>query len=155
MTLAALVGTSLIAGAQQEEKGPRGKGGPKLPAEVIAKFDTDGDGKLTGDERKAAMEAGKEKMKERRAAMLAKFDTDGDGELSKEEREAARAAFVAKYDTDGDGKLSKEEREAVPADERPMGARGGQGAKGPKGAKGKGKGKGKGPKGGSDDEAAE
>ena len=53
-------------------------------AEIIAKYDKDGDGKLTGEERKAAHDGIK-------AEMLAKFDKDGDGKLSKDERaEAAK-----------------------------------------------------------------
>ncbi|MGE9269208.1 MAG: EF-hand domain-containing protein, partial [Verrucomicrobiales bacterium] len=102
---------SLTATAQE-----KGKGGDrparKLPAEVLAKFDTDGDGKLSETEREAALKARKAMVEKRKAAALEKFDTDGDGKLSETEREAMKAALKArhaelleKYDADGDGKL--------------------------------------------------
>ena len=90
-------------------------------AEILQKFDTDGDGKLSDEE--------KEKIEEiQKAEMLEKFDQDGDGTLSVEERQAARqgmlernappmgerfAEMLAKFDADGDGKLSDEERENI------------------------------------------
>lgn len=51
-------------------------------AELIAKYDRDGDGELSPEERRAAME-------DLRAKMVAEFDADGDGELSPEERRNA------------------------------------------------------------------
>jgi Ca2+-binding EF-hand superfamily protein len=51
------------------------------PAHIIEKFDKDGDGKLSEDERA-----------EIRKEMMAKFDKDGDGKLGPEERKAAMAA---------------------------------------------------------------
>ncbi len=48
---------------------------------MLKKFDKDGDGKLSTEERKAL-------MKSRKAEMLKKFDKDGDGKLSAEERKA-------------------------------------------------------------------
>ncbi|MDB4265308.1 EF-hand domain-containing protein [bacterium] len=131
------IATCAIATAEPPEgkgegkKGPRGGDRP-VPAEILEKFDTDKDGKLSPEERKAAMEA-------RKAEMLAKFDKDGDGELSKEERKAAnearKAEMIAKFDADGDGTLSDEEkaemRKAMPP------RRGGEGReKGPRGEKG-------------------
>ena len=79
---------------------------------MLEKFDTDGDGKLSQEERDAAKAA----KKERRAAFIEKHDTNGDGELDKEEKAAAKEAIIANYDTDGDGKLSREERKAARAD---------------------------------------
>lgn len=57
----------------------------KRQAERIARFDTDGDGKLSDTERAAA-------RKEMHAKMLERFDKDGDGKLSEDERRAAREA---------------------------------------------------------------
>lgn len=115
--------------SEGKEKGPKGdRKGPS--AEIIAKFDTDGDGKLTGEERKAASQA-------RKAEMLAKFDTDKDGKLSPEER---KAATLARFDADGDGVLSETEKAAAKAAMKRR--------RGPRGeGKGKGKDKPKGPKG--------
>jgi Ca2+-binding EF-hand superfamily protein len=74
--------------------------------EMKAQFDTDGDGKLSKQEKKAMRESV-------RAQVLEKFDADGDGELSEEERGAAKLArsekIIAKFDTDGDNKLSAQE----------------------------------------------
>ncbi|MDB4328239.1 hypothetical protein N9978_02860, partial [Akkermansiaceae bacterium] len=50
-------------------------------AEMLKKFDKDGDGELNDDEKKAMREAGK-------AAIIKKYDTDGDGVLSDEEKKA-------------------------------------------------------------------
>jgi Ca2+-binding EF-hand superfamily protein len=46
-----------------------------------AAMDTDGDGQISEEERKAA----------RKQRMLKRLDTDGDGEISEEERKAAKA----------------------------------------------------------------
>ena len=116
-----------------EEKAPkRERKGP--PAEVVAKFDADGDGVLNETERTAAKDARKAEMKAHKEAMLAKYDTDKDGEFSKEER---KAMMIDRFDTDKDGKLSATEKEA--AKKASMMRRGPHG-------EGKGKGKGKGPK---------
>ena len=52
-----------------------------------ARFDTNGDGEISREERRAA----RQQLKEARQA----FDADGDGELSKEERKAFRKARKA------------------------------------------------------------
>jgi hypothetical protein len=72
-----------------EEKGKRPgppRGARPVPPAVLEKFDKDGDGKLSKEEREAMMEA-------RKAEMLKKFDKDGDGELNEEERAEARKAM--------------------------------------------------------------
>jgi Ca2+-binding EF-hand superfamily protein len=83
------------AGAQLE--GRRGR--------FMAKFDTNGDGTLSPEERAAA-----------HAAMLKKLDTNGDGVVSDEERAAARHEFaqrkLARLDTNHDGVISLQELEA-------------------------------------------
>jgi hypothetical protein len=87
MTLGALIGSCLIASAQESPQRPkRPQGGP--PPEVLKEFDKDGDGKLSPEERTAMQEARKAKMEERRKEMLAKYDADKDGKLSPEERAA-------------------------------------------------------------------
>ena len=94
--------------AKPEREGGK-KGGPPegRPSreEVMKKFDKDGDGKLSEEERAAARaemqkrrEAGglKGKGSEKQAEMLKKFDKDGDGKLSEDERTAMREAMKGK-----------------------------------------------------------
>ena len=73
-------------------------------AEMLKKFDTDGDGKLSDTEKttlRAEMQnrrGGRERKQwtpEQRDEMLKKFDTDRDGKLSQEERDTAREAMRA------------------------------------------------------------
>jgi len=83
-------------------------------ADFMKKYDTDGDGKLSDDERKAMREAFRKRS-------IEKYDKDGDGKLSEEERRAMRrdrggmwAAATERwrlqhFDKDGDGKLSEAE----------------------------------------------
>ena len=121
-------------GPKGEGKGPRG-GDRTPPAEIIEKFDTDGDGKLNDEERKAARAAHREIMEKRRAEMLAKYDTDKDGKLSADER---KAAMLDRFDTDKDGVLSDAEKEAAKSEIR----RGGHGPRGEgRGPRGGGRGK--------------
>ena len=54
--------------------------------------DTDGDGTLSDEEKKAARKH-RQKRKNRRQKMLERFDTDGDGKLSEDEKAAAKAAM--------------------------------------------------------------
>lgn len=108
-------------------KGHKGGAGMGILAHqlVVAKYDKDGDAKLSEAEREALQADGKKIME---AEMLKKLDKDGDGKVSKEERqasreewakahpeeaakiEAKRAERLKKFDKDGDGKISKEER---------------------------------------------
>ena len=105
--------TGLIGGVHAEE-GKKDRPERKLPPEIVDKFDKDGDGELNEDERKAAREARRDKMKERREEMLKKYDADGDGKLDEEERKVAREAMKARmlerFDKDGDGELNDDER---------------------------------------------
>jgi hypothetical protein len=117
VTLACLMAASLgssLAYADGNQPGGKGAGrgrpSPEQMQKIIAKFDTDGDGKLNETERQAAKAArgtgrpggnipgGKgpggsdgpnpDLMKK----VLEKFDMDGDGKLNAAERQAARAA---------------------------------------------------------------
>jgi Ca2+-binding EF-hand superfamily protein len=117
----------LIAGSAaakpEGDRPQRPRMGPEMRQKILEQFDKDGDGKLNEDERKAAREAAKARMQDRKGAFIEKWDTDGDGELNEEERaavkeamEAKRKEFLDKYDEDGDGKLSEEERKAAHKD---------------------------------------
>ena len=137
-TLAAIcsISVSFAEGEECDKKGKCKKGGKGISAEkkaeILAEFDADGDGKLSEDERKAAMEA-------RKKAFMEKYDTDGDGELSDDEkaaaREARKKAIIAKFDKDGDGELNDEEKKAAREafGKRRGGKRGKGGDRGPKG----------------------
>ena len=77
---------------------------------MLKKFDKDGDGKLS-DEEKAAMKAEMKKRRaeggakggnaERRAEMMKKFDKDGDGKLNDEEKAAMRAEMQKRREAGG------------------------------------------------------
>ncbi|MCX6846404.1 MAG: EF-hand domain-containing protein [Verrucomicrobia bacterium] len=126
MTMGALLGTVLMAGAQGAGERPKGEGRPPggrpqgPPPHLLEKFDKDKDGKLSFEEREA-MKADRQKAsEEQRKVMLEKFDADKDGKISPEEREAIQAnrqnemeerrkADFEKFDADKDGKLSYEE----------------------------------------------
>ena len=74
-------------------------------AEMLKKFDKDGDGKLSDTEKttlRAEMQnrrgGGRDRKQwtpEQRDEILKKFDKDGDGKLSQEERDTAREAMKA------------------------------------------------------------
>ena len=111
-------------------------------AEMLKKFDKNGDGKLN-DEEKSTLRVemqnrrrGKDRKQwtpEQRNEMLKKFDKDGDGELSDAEKTTLRAEIqnrrggrdrkqwtpeqrdemLKKFDTDRDGKLSQEEQDTA------------------------------------------
>ena len=103
-----------FAGAAYAEEGKPHPPHRNLPAEILEKFDKDGDGKLNEEERQAAKANREEMMKARKAEMLKKFDTDGDGKLSEEEEAAMKAErkkmMLEKFDKDGDGELNDEEK---------------------------------------------
>lgn len=103
-----------------------------MRAQMLARFDKDGDGELNEEERQAAREAFRADREARRQQfLLDRYDADGDGVLSEaetqkmeedrermeQEREAREAEMrqrsLAAYDTDGDGQLSEEERRAA------------------------------------------
>jgi hypothetical protein len=128
LTTTVLAAFAVSATANPKGPRPHRPGGP--PKAFIEKFDADGDGKLSEQEREAAKAA----MEEKRDAIIAKYDKDGDGKLNEEEREAAKEEFKAlhgdrpmppggpsrerlrkRFDKDGDGKLNEEEREAAKA----------------------------------------
>lgn len=115
---------------------------------LMKKFDKDGDGRLSPEERKEAMEAMKgkaadlESLRQKHVEdVMNRFDKDGDGKLDKSELagflEEQRKMFdeqrrrmgpprkfqppkeiLAKYDKNGDGKIDAEERRAIFKDAR-------------------------------------
>lgn len=130
--IAALLGASLLAGggayaAQQSQSGPA-RHGPMMKADTnndgiitrqevlaevqtrFAKQDTNKDGQLSVEERRAARPAhgggarhglGGPDGGQRHARMLERFDADKDGKLSDSERQAAREARQAMRGTGG------------------------------------------------------
>ena len=92
------------APGQGKAKGarPQGKGdGKGIPAEILKRFDKDGDGKLNDTERAAAKKAHEEK-----GGRPGQAGGDaGDGKLREE--------IIKKFDKDGDGKLNEQERAAA------------------------------------------
>ena len=125
----------LYAKPEKDGKKPGSFEGRPSREEIIKKFDKDGDGKLS-DEEKAEL---RKKMAERSGGgrklppfLMKKFDNDGDGKLSDEEKaearkamEARRKEMIVKFDKDGDGKLNDEERKAAMA-ARPRPGEGGK-----------------------------
>lgn len=100
-------------------------------AEMLVRFDGDGDGALSEEELKAAH---KQLAGERRAQMLEEYDLDGDGTLSKDERRAmrmdrggvwinnAKEWTLQHFDGDGDGELGEEEKQEIGAFMKKLGA---------------------------------
>ena len=94
---------------------------------MLEKFDTDGDGKLSEEEKAEARKAMQEKKQQREERMLKRFDADGDGQLSDAEKAEAKKQkeqmqekmkkagvnieeIRKQFDADGDGQLSEQER---------------------------------------------
>lgn len=75
-------------------------------AAILKKFDKDGDGKLSKEERKAMQEEWLKDHPEAAKRM----------EEMKARQEARKAEILKKYDKDGDGKLSDEEKKAMRED---------------------------------------
>jgi len=102
----------------------RGRGGfSRQPdPETVKKYDKDGDGQLSSEERGAYDTARREEFRKR---MLERYDTDKDGEISDKEREAAReegrrrwaerrqSMLKERFDANKDGKLDGEESAAM------------------------------------------
>jgi Ca2+-binding EF-hand superfamily protein len=100
---------SSVAAAPAEpdaEQHRDGRRGPPDPAQLVKRFDKNGDGKLELSE-----------LPEHMQKFMSKADTNGDGVLTVDELKAGaekmRAERLAKLDTDHDGKVSPEERKAA------------------------------------------
>ena len=137
LTFVSLIFLTIGLVAKPEKKGKGDRPARPSKEEIIKKFDKDGDGKLS-EEEKAEI---RKSMANRKppSHIIEKFDKDGDGKLCDEEKAAIRKEMMAKFDKDGDGKLGPDERKAA------MATRGKESSG--KGKKGEGKGKGKGKKG--------
>ncbi len=91
--------------ARRGPQGPQGaEGREAMKAQMLEKFDTDGDGKLDETERKAAGEAMRKSRGGEGRQGRASFGQD---------REAMKAQLLEKFDADGDGKLDETERKAA------------------------------------------
>ncbi len=101
-------------------------------AELLKKYDADGDGKLTDEERDAMI---KDISEQQHQEMMAKYDKNADGKLDDEElkamqeerrdrqkefRERAEAIKLKHFDADGDGKLGEDEQKAFKDFEQDM-----------------------------------
>jgi Ca2+-binding EF-hand superfamily protein len=91
-------------------------------AEMLKRFDANGDGKLDETEKasaKAAQGGKTERREKARQRALEKFDRDGDGKLNEAERAEAAKAWetnpraVKRFDKNGDGKLDETEKTAA------------------------------------------
>jgi Ca2+-binding EF-hand superfamily protein len=107
----ALCGSLLVGGAGLVAA--QGFGGGPGKADMIKKYDANGDGKLDDAERAQLRADMKQKHEAKKAEMLAKFDLNKDGKLDEAERaamknERAEDAFK-KADANGDGQLSLSE----------------------------------------------
>ena len=131
IVLGAILVLPTTPGVAEEHDSKKESGRDSWKTKVLAKYDRDGDGKLSEAERRAAhadwakhRHHWKDLLEKRSEAWVAKFDRDHDGNLSKEERDAIRKKFIekleklkekwiAQYDKNQDGKLDKEERAVV------------------------------------------
>ncbi|MDE0840352.1 MAG: EF-hand domain-containing protein [Kiritimatiellae bacterium] len=117
-----LLGSLTCVQAEKGENCEKGKKHHKRPskAEMLEKFDKDGNGELSESEREVAHKAMKAKHREH---MKKRFDKDGDGELNADEQAALDARMAEgrdrmkkmreSVDTDGDGTVSEDERAAA------------------------------------------
>jgi Ca2+-binding EF-hand superfamily protein len=86
---------------KRRAEGGAGAGRPDI-AELIKKFDKDGDGKLNDQEKEAARASIKRpgaagapgEGRPNMAELIKKFDKNGDGKLDDEEKAAAKKAFA-------------------------------------------------------------
>lgn len=122
---ALLIGLALLplsfAQGEDAPSGPRAGAG--MRAKVLEKFDADGDGKLSDEERaaaKAAREAkGNASPRQNGAGAGAKQGgpkgKNGAGQMGAKRGAQMRERILQKFDADGDGKLNEEERAAAKA----------------------------------------
>ena len=90
LTFISIICLSIGLIAKPEKKGKGDKPGRPSREEMMKKFDKDGDGKLSDEEKAGIRKAMANRTPP--AHILEKFDKDGDGKLNPEERRAAMAA---------------------------------------------------------------
>lgn len=81
----AVGGDAKPAGVERGKDIVRGDRGNQFMQEMIKKYDTDGDGKLSEQERNAASVAREQEMQTRMLERFSAMDKDGNGSISKEE----------------------------------------------------------------------
>ena len=89
--------TVYAEGDGKKKGGKRPGPSPEAKKALLERFDTNKDGKLSEDERKAAREAMAKKRKEIKDAVLAEFDKNGNGKLDEDEREGVREWIKENY----------------------------------------------------------
>ena len=111
IVVALMLSTSMLATAAPKGGG-KGKpqGPPPPPPEVLAKYDTDQDGKLS-DTEKAAMKAD---LEAKRKEMIAKYDADGNGVLNATERAAMEAELQAQRLAEQTAKFTELDTDGTP-----------------------------------------
>ncbi len=117
LALVAVLGLGLAGGIAAAAPGAdtQGRGGRR--AEVIAKFDTNKDGKLDDTEKAAMKKQFQAKRAEMKAKRLAKYDANKNGKIDDAEKATMQAEHKAerfkKLDTNNDGSISKAEFDAA------------------------------------------
>ncbi len=92
-------------GGGQRERGPQFK-------EMLEKYDTDGDGRLSDTEREAAMKERREgSVNQRLDGFFARFDANGDGSISRDEVREAMEKRRAEFRNSEGGKRERDGRE--------------------------------------------